>query len=205
MRKQRSGTQQAQQTADGARNKDGAAWCYQRHAPLTITEKELRLWLVKVTHAPLAERLTMSDTTALGERIAALEAQVAESNARDRDAAEDRERKWDALNAIREKVDAVSTQQTLMNSRIESIGQMAQVAKDFVAAAREIPTRSDFTSLKDESHATNIRLAELSKEFTLVKEARDATVSRMWAVITGALTTGVSALIGVVMTWASRH
>lgn len=83
----------------------------------------------------------MQDSNHLGERIAAIEAQIAELGAREDRAAEDRERKWDALTSIRDEMKTVSAQQTLMNSRIEAIGQMAQVAKDFVAAARLTPPR----------------------------------------------------------------
>lgn len=141
----------------------------------------------------------------LGERIASLEAKIADLGSREDHASEERQRNSEILSSLRNEVKAVSSQQQLISSRIEAIGQMAQVAKDFVAAAREIPTRADFSALKDESHATNIRLTELRTEFRLAKEARDASVTRMWAVITGALATGVSSFIGLIMTWASKH
>lgn len=147
----------------------------------------------------------MQDSNHLGERIAAIEAQIAELGAREDRAAEDRERKWDALTSIRDEVKTVSAQQTLMNSRIEAIGQMAQVAKDFVAAAREIPTRTDFNALKEESHATNLRLAELQTEFKIVKAQRDVSASRMWTMISGSFLAGISALLGLVATWLTKH
>lgn len=142
----------------------------------------------------------------LGERIAALEAQMAEFTAREDKAAEDRHRKWEALNSLRDEVKAIGAQQALIVSRMEAIGQMAQVAKDFVAAAREIPTRDDFGRLIAENHQTAIQLAELRTQFVMVKTDRDASIDRMWKVTIGALGTGLSSLLGLVVTWLStRH
>lgn len=142
---------------------------------------------------------------ALGERIAALEAQ-------EERAAEDRHRKWEVLNEVRDKVESVSSgmqsiagQQALITDRLNAMGQMVQVARDFIDAERNIPTRAEFAGLKDEIHAANLATSELRTEFRLVKESRDASVSRMWTVITGALIAGIGSAVGLVVTWITKH
>ena len=141
----------------------------------------------------------------LGERIAALESQLNEIASREDKAEADRQRKWEVLNDLRDEVRTVSGQQALITDRLNAVGQMADVARDFVAAARDIPTRADVNLLTTALHETNLELAKLETEFKIVKAARDASANRMWVVITGALLAGLSALLGVIVNWVTKH
>lgn len=147
----------------------------------------------------------MTDPITLGERFASLESKVTEISAREENAAKDRHRAWEMLSLLRDEVKFVSAQQQGIVSRLESVGQMAQVAKDFVAAAREIPTRTEFALLKNDVHTTDIKLAQLTTEFNMVKEARDATVNRMWAVISTSLATGIISAFGWIVNFMGKH
>ena len=147
----------------------------------------------------------MLDTAALGERIARLEARIAELNEREDSAAEDRKHKWEVLSALRDEIKVVSGQQALIVERLNSMGQMAKVASDFVAAAREIPTRADYAGLRDDLHELAIEHRELRTEFRSAKKDRDDAVTRMWAFISGAILLGLSGVAGVIATWVGKH
>lgn len=141
----------------------------------------------------------------LGERIASLEAKLSEHNAREDHASEERQRNAEILSSLRDEVKAVASQQQLLVQRIEAIGQMHQVAKDFVSAAKDLPTRAEHDLLRDKIHLADIRFATLQTEFDMVKRQRDESAKRMWQFIIGALGTGLTALIGFVFQLVTKH
>lgn len=134
------------------------------------------------------------DSAAPGERIAALEAQIADLRDREEQAAEERRRNSETLNQI-------AAQLPLIRERVEAIGAMTQIAKDFLTAAGSLPKREEYKNLQDRIHLADLELAKLQTEFALAK-ANSATASnRIWGAISLVGGAALSALGGLIVGW----